>query len=137
MTRPHTDSRTRVVILTAAVAIAVLLYVAVLLVQAYYESTVAAEETRKVLQGRLVERRALEAKHAEQLSTYRWIDESRTRAAVPIERAMALVAGELEAARPGQPATLVPAVTPAHDQATAPAVWGPPVGSGAAIGGAP
>jgi hypothetical protein len=116
--------------LTIAVAAAIVVYLAAVSIEAYYDSTVATERTRKTLEGRQVERRALEQKHREQLSTYRWADpEQRTRVVVPIERAMELCASELAAARPGQPATLVPAVTPAHNQPTAPAIWGQPTGA--------
>jgi hypothetical protein len=129
----HGPGRPLAAPLIAAAAAALLIAVAVLSIEAYHDRTRTAEGDRKASEGRLVERRALEAAHAAQLSSYRWIDpQTRTRLAVPIERAMELVAGELRAAHPDQPASLVPAVAPAHDQATAPAVWGPPVGAAAA-----
>ena len=123
---------------TVVIAIAMVVYLAALLARAYYDRTVADEAQRKTLRGRLVERRALESKHEEQLSIYHWADpDRRTRIAIPIERAMQLVAGELAATSPEQPKSLVPAVTPAHDQPTAPAVWGRPTGAPSADGAAP
>ncbi len=123
---------------TAVVAIAVTLYLAAVLLRAYYDRTVADEQLRKTLDGRLVQRQTLEAKHREQLSTYHWADpKDRTRVVVPLDRAMQLVADELAAASPGQPASLVPAVTPAHDQPTAPAVWGWPTGAAPTRGASP
>ena len=131
-TRPARASA--VVIFTVAIAAAVLVYLAAVLIQAYDDHTVTVERSQKTLEGRMVERRTLAAKHDQQLSTYHRVDPNDpTRVAIPIERALELVAAELAAARPGQPATLVPAVTPAHDRATAPAIWGRP--TGAAAGG--
>ena len=122
-----------VVVVTIALAAAVVLYILVVLLHSYYESTVAAEAERKLIEGRTIELRDLDAKQRKQLERCQPEDPANPdRFTLSIEAAMKLVVDDFARGA----ATLVPAVTPSHDQATAPAVADRATGA-AELGGAP
>ncbi len=131
------DRTSPVVAVTIAIAAAIVLYILVVLLHSYYENSVAAEAERKLIEGRTIELGELDSKQRGQLRSCQAVDPATPdRVTLSIERAMELVVDEFTAAVPGQPATLVPAVTPSHDQATAAAVADRATGA-AELGGAP
>jgi len=109
-------------IFTVAAAGALFVYVAVVALQAYYQSTVTAEEERKAAQGLDTEVRSLRAAQLAKLSEYKWVDQQKGTVTLPIERAMELVTRDAQAMAP----SLVPAVVPSQSVPTVPAVWGRP-----------
>ncbi|MBD3162107.1 MAG: hypothetical protein GF346_07345 [Candidatus Eisenbacteria bacterium] len=78
---------------------AILIFVLVVALQAFFYAA-EQSETRSKTYGRQPEELAgLRAEQQEKLTTYRWIDEKNGVAAIPIERAMEILARELR----GQP----------------------------------
>jgi len=125
MERPekHASSKLNVAaIFTVAAAGALFVYTAVVALQAYYESTVTAEEERKAVEGIDTEVRSLSAAQLQKLADYKWVDQAKRTVTVPIALAMDLVSDDVAAGK----SSLVPAVVPAHSAATVPAVWGRP-----------
>lgn len=109
-------------IFTVAAVGALFVYTAVVALQAYYQSTVTAEEDRKAIAGIDTELRSLRAAQLTKLSQYTWVDQQKRTVTVPVDLAMSLVTREVAANAP----SLVPAVVPAHSAPTVPAVWGRP-----------
>jgi hypothetical protein len=91
---------------TALVSALFVLFFAVILLglQAYYAKAERDELDRKVLLQPFEERERLRAEQLERLRTYRWVDREAGRVAIPIERAMDLVAEELRAPAAGSSA---------------------------------
>ncbi len=99
-------------VVTVGIVAAILLFVAIVFLQAYFAREEQAEHQRKVVSQRSEELATVQAAQEAQLSGYRWVDRARGIAAIPIDRAMALVARELPA-RAGAP---VPPPAPAGEQ---------------------
>lgn len=85
--------------LTALIGIgaAVSLFVIVVLLQALFYHSEAEETARKVIAATPEELAQLRAQQEEQLNSYRWVDEKKQIAAIPIDRAIKLIAGEAAA----------------------------------------
>ncbi len=109
-------------VFTVAAAGALFVYTAVVALQAYYQSTVTAEEERKAVAGIDTEVRSLRAAQMTKLSEYKWVDQNKRTVTVPVDLAMELVTRDVTAKEP----SLVPALVPAHSVPTVPAVWGRP-----------
>lgn len=121
------------VVLIGMVA-AVLLWVSVVALQAYYYSTAGELESQRASVGKSREVRDLKAQQRADLQDSKYIDPKKGIVTVPLDDAMKLV---LEDAKKGAP-SLVPAIG-AHDQPTIPAVSGRPpdnLATPAAPGGA-
>ena len=82
-------------VVTVGIVAAILLFAAIVFLQAYFARAERAEYERKVVSQPSEELAILKTAQAAQLSGYRWVDRARGIAAIPIDRAMALVAGEL------------------------------------------
>ena len=117
------DSLNSVAIFAIGAVGALVVYTAVVGLQAYYRHTITQEEQRKAVVGADAELRSATAAQEQALAGYRWVDQEKQIATIPIERAMELVAAE---AKTNTGKSLVPAVTPRHDVPTVPAVWGRP-----------
>lgn len=76
---------------------AALLIVIILLLEVLYQRTVRSEQNRKVIDEQPLLLRQLQAEQLEQLSQYRWINQQEGVAAIPIDRAMALIVEEARA----------------------------------------
>ena len=94
-------------IVTVGIVAAILLFAAIVFLQAYFARAERDEYQRKVVSQRSEELATLQAAQEAQLSGYRWVDRARGIAAIPIDRAMALVARELPS-RGEAPATASP-----------------------------
>jgi hypothetical protein len=78
------------------VAIFVLLFAMTLFaLQAYFGRVTKEEFDAKFMEQTPAELQALRVEQREQLSTYRWLDQERNVVAIPIDRAMKLVAREM------------------------------------------
>ncbi len=97
------------VIVTIGIVAAVLIFVAIVLLQAGFAKLQRDEWQRKVVAPKPEELAAARADQEQQLSGYRWVDRERGVVAIPIERAMELVAREL----PSRGAAPAPAPAPA------------------------
>jgi hypothetical protein len=106
---------------------AVLLWVSVVALQAYYGSTAGAVELERLATNQNQEVRELKAQQSAGLKEYRWVDPKAKTLAIPVETAMALVLRDAK----GGAASLVPAVG-THDVATVPAAPGRPADNVAA-----
>jgi hypothetical protein len=84
-------------VVTVGIVAAILLFAAIVFLQAYFARAERAEYQRKVVSQRSEELATVQAAQEAQLHGYRWVDRARGVAAIPIDRAMALVAGELPA----------------------------------------
>jgi hypothetical protein len=93
----HDDPNAAVTILIGTAG-ALILLVTVLLLHAYFYSAAEAELNRKVSSVASPELARMRAEHLEALSSYRWVDQTGGVVAIPIERAMALIAAESRAA---------------------------------------
>src|SRR5687767_10863715 len=100
---------------------AVLLWVSVVALQAYYNNTAGAVETERGSSGKSMEVRTLKSKQQEYLLEGKYVDARKGIVTIPIEEAKRLVLRDAKA----NAASLVPAVG-AHDQPTVPAVSGRP-----------
>lgn len=118
-------------IVTVGVVSALLLWVAVVALQAYYENSFGAEQARKNALNKSAAYRTVKAEQAADLDEYAWVDRKTGIVRLPIEHAMELVVHDLQAGAP----SLVPAVG-AHDVATAPAQFQKVVTTGQAPAGA-
>ena len=125
------------VVLIGLVA-AVLLWVSVIALQAYYYSTAGKMEAERGSAGKSREVRDLKAEQRAYLQEGKYVDPKKGIVAIPIDDAMKLVVRDGKAGSP----SLVPAIG-AHDQPTVPAVSGrppdnvqPPGGAAPAPGGA-
>ncbi len=125
------------VVLIGMVA-AVLLWVSVIALQAYYYSTAGKMETERGSAGKSREVRDLKAEQRAYLQEGKYVDPKKGIVTIPIDDAMKLVVRDGKAGAP----SLVPAIG-AHDQPTVPAVSGrppdnvqPPGGAAPAPGGA-
>jgi hypothetical protein len=80
--------------LTAIIGVvfAILLFVVVVFLQAYFYRQSAQEHERKVVAVAPEELSQLRTQQEEVLHDYRWVDENKGVVAIPIERAMTLVA---------------------------------------------
>jgi hypothetical protein len=101
---------------------ALLTYVSIVALQAYYASSAGAEMERKQRMGMGAEYRSLQASHEAELREYRQ-NQGRNTFRLPLDRAMELV---VEDTRAGRAAQLVAAVGPS-DTPTVPAVPGKPL----------
>lgn len=119
------------VVLIGLVA-AVLLWVSVVALQAYYYSTAGKLESERGSSGKSREVRDLKAEQRAYLQEGKYVDPKKGIVTIPADDAMRLV---LRDAKSGEP-SLVPAVG-AHDQPTVPAVSGRPPDNVAAPGTAP
>jgi sensor domain CHASE-containing protein len=72
----------------------VILFVTVLVVEALYFTVQRAEIQEKIVNQVPEELTALRAKQVENLNTYRWIEKASGTLAIPIDRAMEMVAHE-------------------------------------------
>ncbi len=76
---------------------AILFFAAIVFLQAYFARAERDEHRRTVVSQRSEEPATVQAAQEAQLHGYRWVDRTRGIAAIPIDRAMALVARELPA----------------------------------------
>jgi len=98
-------------IVTIGIVASVLVFVIIVLLQAYFAEAQRQEWQRKVVAPRSEELVAAQSDQETQLNTWRWIDRANGVVAVPIARAMELVAREL----PSRPAGPAPApASPTH-----------------------
>lgn len=95
---PHDDPNARSVAFVGAIG-TVLLIMVVLLLQAFFYRAQQSENERKALVTSPAELHKLQAAQREQLAGYRWIDREKGVVAIPIEDAMRLEAGRLDADR--------------------------------------
>lgn len=100
-------------VVTVGIVAAILLFAAIVFLQAYFARAERGEYERKVVSQRSEELATVQAAQESQLSGYRWMDRARGIAAIPIDRAMALVARELPARGEMPPAASPPAPLPA------------------------
>jgi hypothetical protein len=82
-------------VVTVGIVAAILLFAAIVFLQAYFARAERDEYQRKVVSQRSEELATVQAAQAAQLNGYRWVDRARGIAVIPIDRAMALVAREL------------------------------------------
>lgn len=111
------DKLNLVNIVTVGIVGALLVYVSIIALQAYYKNTLDAEELARAVENADLERRDVESAQLEKLTKYATRDDQIRKkkvVVIPIERAMELVVAE--AAR-NPNASLVPDVG-AHDQPT-------------------
>lgn len=108
------------VVLIGAVA-AVLLWVSVVALQAYYYSTAGKVESERASTGKGREVRDLKAEQRAYLQEGKYVDPKKGIVAIPLDDAMKLVLDDAKAGKP----SLVPVIG-AHDQPTVPAVSGRP-----------
>lgn len=102
---------------------AVLLWVSIVALQAYYQSTAGPLEAARDAEGKSAELRALRAGELAALQKTEYADAAQgTLRRLPIDLAMKAVVRDAIAGEP----SLVPAVGP-HDQATVPPVFGKPI----------
>ena len=73
---------------------AILLFVIIVVLQAFFYSAEQRELEKKVFSQPYQELQQLDAKQLELLASYGWVSEAEGLVRVPIERAMELVAGE-------------------------------------------
>ncbi len=84
-------------VVMVGIVAAILLFAAIVFFQAYFARAERDEYRREVVSQRSAELVAVQAAQEAQLHGYRWVDRARGIAAIPIDRAMALVARELPA----------------------------------------
>jgi hypothetical protein len=108
------------VVLIGLVA-AVLLWVSVVALQAYYYGTAGKLESERGAAGKSREVRDLKAQQRAELAEGKYVDAKKGIVTIPIDDAMKLVLHDAKAGAP----SLVPAIG-AHDQPTVPAVSGRP-----------
>lgn len=99
----------RSVLLGAGGIAALGLFAAMVLYQAVYFRDLQQKEEAKLLGQPPKEVTRIQADQQSRLAQYRWIDRENGRVAIPIDRAMDLVAGELAAGKPLGGAPLPPA----------------------------
>lgn len=87
-------------VVTIGIVAAILLFAAIVFLQAYFARAERAEYERKVVSQRSEELAGVQAAQEAQLGGYRWVDRAHGVTAIPIERAMALVAAELPSRGP-------------------------------------
>ena len=87
-------------ITTIGIVSAVLLFVIIVVLQAWFAQAQREEFRRKVVDVRATEAADAWAEQEGRLAGYRWVDRERGVVAIPIERAMELVAREHGAAAP-------------------------------------
>ena len=75
----------------------ILFFTAIVFLQAYFARAERGEYQRTVVSQRSEELATVQAAQEAQLHGYRWVDRARGIAAIPIDRAMVLVARELPA----------------------------------------
>ena len=80
------------------VIMAVLVFATIVAVQVLYQGYVLSEEKQKIQAPEQL--RALLAKQDGQLNAYRWVDEKKKIAAIPIDLALELTARDAAAAQP-------------------------------------
>jgi hypothetical protein len=78
--------------LVAALVGAILVFVIIVALQAFFYRAEEAERTTKIYAVAPEDLAKLRATQREQLSTYRWVDRDRRIVAIPIDRAMELTA---------------------------------------------
>jgi hypothetical protein len=110
---------------------AILLWVSIVALQAYYGSTAGEIEEQRTATDLGREMRELKAAQAAALQEWKWVDQKKGTVTVSIDHAMAAVVRDAR----GGAASLVPAVG-AHDQPTVPAEPGRPADDVAVPGGA-
>lgn len=98
---PHDDPNARSVAFVGAIGTLLLIMVVVLL-QAFFYRAEQSENERKALMTSPAELRRLQTAQREQLAGRRWVDREKGIVAIPIEDAMRLEAGRLDADRPGR-----------------------------------
>ncbi|HET6613888.1 MAG TPA: hypothetical protein VFG83_17940 [Kofleriaceae bacterium] len=108
-------------IVTIGIVSAMLVWVSVVALQAYYQNTYGEEEAKKNAENKSAAYLSLRATQAADLDEYVWADRQKGLVKLPIERAMELVVHDLQAGSP----SVVPAVG-AQDTPTVPAVFGRP-----------
>jgi hypothetical protein len=84
-------------VVTVGIVAAILFFAAIVFLQAYFARAERGEYQRKVVSQRSEELATVQAAQEAQLHGYRWVDRARGIAAIPIDRAMALMARELPA----------------------------------------
>jgi hypothetical protein len=94
---PDPDALT---IATVGIAGAILLVVAVVVLQGLYERAARGEHQRKVVAEAPLELRTLQAAQRARLHATGWIDKSHGWVAIPIERAMEMLAADKDPAAP-------------------------------------
>ena len=104
---PDPDAMT---IVTVGVAGTIIMIIVVLFVSGLYESVNRAEFQRKVVAAAPVEIRDLRAAQLSRLNESGWVDKKNGLVAIPIDKAIELLAG---AADPAAPLAAAPAPTPA------------------------
>ncbi len=79
-------------IVTIGVASSLLVIVVVIGVWAWFDYEVSREQHRKVVDQPIYEIEQLKTRQLAEITTYRWVDEKAGIAAIPIDRAMKLIA---------------------------------------------
>lgn len=94
MTAPREELNAPAIVTMGAVA-AILMFVGILLLQTWSAGTERAAQARQLVSQPVAELAAVRAVQEGQLRGYRWVDARQGTVAIPIERAMELVAREL------------------------------------------
>ena len=106
-------------IVTVGIVASVAVFAIIVALQAWFAQAQRAEHQLKVVAPRSEELAGVVAEQQTQLHTYRWVDRQRGVVAIPIERAMELVAREQQgAATAARAAEPTPPAAPAAPPAT-------------------
>ena len=89
-------------LLTIVVCMALVVLVAVLLLQAWFRDQVAREHVDKIVTPPVTELLQLRAEQRSNLENYTWLDQETDRVQIPIERAMERVVQDNEPSAGGQ-----------------------------------
>lgn len=101
-------------IVTVGIVASVVVFAVIVALQAWFAQAQRAEHQLKVVAPRSEELAGVVAEQQTQLHTYRWVDRQNGVVAIPIERAMELVAREHQSASPAaRAAAPAPAAVPA------------------------
>jgi hypothetical protein len=119
-------------IVLIGVVSAILVWVSVVALQAYYDIGAGKLELERLEAGQEHGVRELKAKQTAALHELKWLDQKKGTVAIDIDSAMAMVVRDAKAGAP----SLVPAIGP-HDLATVPALPGRPADAAAAPAPAP
>jgi hypothetical protein len=110
----HDDPKAGTILIVAAVG-AILIFVAVVSLEAWFYRTEESERVVKVYSQVPEDLAGLRATQREQLSGYRWVDQARGTVSIPIDRAMELVVRD-QGVNPSTGATKAAPALPAESE---------------------